>query len=274
MELRGRTAVITGAGSGIGRGLAQEAAARGMNVVVADIDEAAALDTAELLPGPTLVQKVDVANAAAVDALAQTTFSRFGEVCLLFNNAGILVDGTSWERSSEEWRWTFDVNVMGVVNGVKAFVPGMIRQQSDGIIINTASVGGLFSAPFLATYCASKYAVVGITESLNSELSILYPRLRAACLAPTQVATSIWDSERLRPMSLGKKAILAAGPEADFSERVSAKIARGMDPKEHARFVFDKLLEGKFWIYPEDAVRDRIEARHRSILEGSSPPVS
>ena len=185
MEFSGKVAVVTGAGSGIGRGLATKAGQLGMKVVAADVDAKGLEATKETLSATgveVLAQHTDVTDYSSVIKLADAAYAHFGRVNLLFNNAGVLVGGILWERSLEDWRWNLDVNVMGVIHGIKAFVPRMIAGGDEGIVVNTASVGGLSAGPFQGPYITSKYAVVGLTEVLQAELSLLHPKLRAACL--------------------------------------------------------------------------------------------
>ena len=177
MEFSGKVAVVTGAGSGIGRGLAGKAAQLGMKVVACDVDTKGLKATEESLSqggAEVLAQVTDVTDYGAVVRLADAAYNRFGRVNLLFNNAGVLVDGILWERSLEDWRWNLDVNVMGVIHGIKAFVPRMIAGGEEGIVVNTASVGGLTAGPFQGPYITSKYAVVDSPKScrLNSRCCI------------------------------------------------------------------------------------------------------
>ena len=174
-ELRGKVAVVTGAASGIGRALAGRFAAEGMKVVLADVEgPALAKAESELRAGGATVLAVaaDVARAEAVDALAARTLEAFGGVHVLCNNAGVYASGLSWERPLADWEWVLGVNLWGVIHGVRAFVPIMLRQGSEAHIVNTASVAGLISGPFSAPYNVSKYGVVALSESLHYELAL------------------------------------------------------------------------------------------------------
>jgi NAD(P)-dependent dehydrogenase (short-subunit alcohol dehydrogenase family) len=271
-----KVAVITGGASGIGRGLAEKAAALGMCVVVADVDGKNLGAVADMLRdrgAQVLAQRTDVTRYESVQALARAAFDRFGQVDLLFNNAGVLVDGLSWERSVEDWRWSLDVNVMGVVHGIKAFVPDMLRQDSEGVIVNTSSQAGLVVGQYLGPYTASKHAVLGITETLLYELQLQKAKLRAAVLCPGEVVTQIWNSERLRPDEHGRKPEFSTSDEARFRELVAGGVAQGMSPLQLAEFVFDALSQGRFWLFPHPEFKPGYTERYQSIINETVPQV-
>lgn len=271
-----QVAVITGAASGIGRGLAAKAVALGLKTVIADIDSRSLDNVAASLVaagGDVLAVRTDVADYESVTLLADAAFQHFGRVNFLFNNAGVLVDGRSWERSVEDWRWSFDVNVMGVVHGIKAFLPRMLEAGHSGAVVNTASQAGLIVGQFLGPYTASKHAVVGITETLHYELTLLGAKVRAAVLCPGEVATKIWDSERLRPQQYGAKPEFATGAEATFREIVSSGVANGMAPEQLADFVFTALAEHKFWLFPHPEFKPAYTRRYESVMNETVPEV-
>jgi NAD(P)-dependent dehydrogenase (short-subunit alcohol dehydrogenase family) len=193
----GQVAVVTGAASGIGYGLAEALAARGVAVVLADVqDEAVRLAAATLADGgaTTLAVRTDVSDAAQVLALADATMARFGRVDLVCNNAGVVgKPAPMWEQSLPTWRWIIDVALFGVVHGVHAFTPHLIAQGS-GHFLNTASMGGLMPLPTLTPYNAAKHAVVGLTETLDLELRAVSPALGASVLCPGLVATSLSET--------------------------------------------------------------------------------
>lgn len=201
---RDRVAVITGGAGGIGMAMARAFAQRGTRLVLADLDEAAlARATAELTAGgaQTLGVRTDVTKADSVRALADEATRRFGAVHIVCNNAGVATFGEIKDSTHKDWEFTMGVNFWGVVHGVEAFVPRLIAQGAGGHVVNTASMAGLVGMQWLGIYCASKFAVVGLTESLHRELK---PHgIGASVLCPMIVATNInSNSVRMRPAEL------------------------------------------------------------------------
>ena len=181
--LSGKVAVVTGAGSGIGRELARACAAEGAHVVLADVDEMGLAESARHLPqGVESIQaRCDVSKPADLESLAQLTYERLGAAHLVFNNAGVAVAGPVWSAPLDEWKWVLDVNLMGVVHGIRAFVPRMLAAKSEGHVVNTASVAGLLSVPGSGVYCASKHAVVSLSECLHHDLKAARAIFRSWC---------------------------------------------------------------------------------------------
>ena len=203
-EFAGRTAAVTGAGSGIGRALALAFAHEGMRVALADLDVAAALETVALIesdvPGAEATATgCDVSSADEVDAWADEVFDRWGQVHVLCNNAGVFVGGVIWDRPAADFEFVLGANLWGILHGVRAFVPRMIAQGTEGHVVNTSSVAGLFGAPFEAPYAVSKFAAFAATESLAQDLAATGSRLRASVLCPGMIRTNIVDSDRHRP---------------------------------------------------------------------------
>ncbi len=191
-ELDGKVAVITGGGSGIGASLARACAAEGMRVVVADVNGDRAEAIASELPHDTAAFKpVDVSDAVQVQELADFAFDTFGAVHLLCNNAGISPVGRIWDFTDDEWQTLLGVNVRGVANGIRSFVPRMI-EQGEGHIVNTGSGASFVSTPRLGPYCATKHAIVGLSEALRYELD--GTGLGVSVLVPAGVNTNIADS--------------------------------------------------------------------------------
>lgn len=273
-ELENKVAVVTGAASGIGRGLVEKAAHEGMCVVAADVQEEAldALRGDLAGKGARIVTAVtDVGRSDAVEALAELAYREFAGAHLVFNNAGVLVDGTSWERSVDDWRWSFDVNVMGVIHGIKAFVPRMLEAGDEGVVVNTASIGGLIAGPYLGPYTATKHAVVGISETLHHELVATGGRVRAAVLCPGEVATRIWHSNEKRPSAYGDETAFGTDAERAFHDTVTEQVAQGMQPRELADFVFGALASGRFWLFPHPWFKSVLQARVNSMLNETVP---
>ena len=276
MEYSGKVAVVTGAGSGIGGGLAGKAGALGMKVVICDVDTKGLKTTEANLAQngvEVLALETDVTDYNSVAKAADAAYGRFGRVNLLFNNAGVLVSGISWERSLEDWRWNLDVNVMGVIHGIKAFVPRMIAGGEEGIVVNTASVGGLCAAPFQGPYITSKYAVVGLTEVLQGEFAVLHPHLRAACLCPGEVSTKIFRSERLRPQRFGTQTASSQKIDVQYHDWLTNLVeGQGITPAELAERVFAALTAGKFWIFPHPKFKETFTARYNAMMKDEAVP--
>jgi NAD(P)-dependent dehydrogenase (short-subunit alcohol dehydrogenase family) len=275
MDWTGRVCVITGAGSGIGAGLARYAVQQGMRVVGADVDTAGLEDVSRGL-GPNrdafALHTLDVTDAAAVADFADTVYRAYGKVHLLFNNAGVLVDGKSWERPLRDWRWIIDVNIMGVIHGIHHFVPRMLQQGEAARIINTASIGGLLGGgTYMSPYQASKHAVVVLTESLFKELALEAGQVTASVLCPAEVATQIWHSDRLRPAN--EHAKLGAA-EQQFHDAVAGNVANGATPDDFARQVFAGIEAGRFWLIPDTAFMSLVHTRTQDIASQRNPAVT
>src|SRR4051812_34840542 len=209
-DFKGKTAVLTGGGSGFGLECARIGATLGMNIVLADVQQDA-LDraTAEIsgMGAQVLPFRLDVSKAAEVEALGAATFARFGAPHFVFNNAGVGAGGLVWENSVADWEWVMGVNVMGVAHGVRVFTPMMLEAAAKdptwrGHIVNTASMAGLLNAPNMGIYNASKSAVVSISETLYQDLSLVTDQISASVLCPFFVPTGITKSHRNRPEAL------------------------------------------------------------------------
>jgi len=265
-ELRDRVAVVTGAGSGIGRAFAERFAAEGMRVVVADVDEARARETEALLEARgahTLAVQVDVRQAAAVEALAARTLEAFGAVHVLCNNAGIAgLARPTWEQSLEEWAQVVDVNLWGVIHGIRTFVPIMLRQGTEGHVVNTASMAGLMSLPLIAPYHATKFAVVTVSESLHMELGMTGAPVRVSVLCPGFVRTNI-----------GQDSLTSARSEAEAAmhEAFRRLIAEGLDPAVVAERVVEAIRAERFWVFSHPELVAAVEQRAASIVAGRNP---
>src|SRR5882672_5491751 len=202
-DLAGRVAVVTGGGSGIGRAMVKRFAREGAKVVVADVDEsalAAVVASVRIRGGEALGVRTDVTELASVQALAATAFATFGKVHVLCNNAGVALWGGLEAATHRDWQWVLGVNLWGVIHGVEAFVPRMIALKEPGHIVNTASMAGLVATRGLGIYNTSKYAVVGLSETLAKDLRPY--GIGVSVLCPMGVATQIRASERNRPATL------------------------------------------------------------------------
>lgn len=273
-DFRGKTAVITGAGSGIGAALAELAAAEGMNLVLADINLADLKAVADNIKAPAVVtQETDVADPDAVQALADLAWARFGGVSLLCNNAGVVPGGRHrlvWEYTPEDWRWAFGVNVDGVVNGIRSFVPRMLADGRPGHIINTASVAGFVSGEGSAVYGASKHAVVRITEALYAGLRERRAPIGVTMLCPGLVATRIYEAERSRPDRLRS----AEGTPAEAAElqSIADNLYRNApSAQEVASQAFGGMRNDQFYVFTSDHFDPSIARRTDAILSRTNP---
>jgi NAD(P)-dependent dehydrogenase (short-subunit alcohol dehydrogenase family) len=263
-ELAGRVAVITGAGSGIGRALALRLAAERMKVVIADVDVDGLAGTASALRdagAEILTLPTDVAREEAVEALAARTVETFGAVHLLCNNAGVFSRiAPVWEQSPADWQRVLGVNLYGVIHGIRAFLPRMLRQQDEGHIVNTASEAGFTSRPLTSVYNASKHAVLTLSESLAFELARIDARVGVSPRSPPRVATALREHAP------------SSGAERDTILRsMRGGVARGMDPTEVAEHVVRAVRESRFYIFTHPAVKDAIRARIDAALAEHDP---
>ncbi len=282
-DFRDRVAVITGGASGVGRALGVRLATEGARVVLADIDQARLDATAAEIAADTGAQvvgiKVDVTKAESVDALADAVYDRFGAAHLVFNNAGVGLgeaQRTFWDLPVNDWHWGFDVNVFGVVYGIRSFVPRMLAGGEEGVIINTSSGnGGLRSLPNTPIYAASKAAVTSMSEVLHQQFLREGDKLRAAVLfpGPHVVNTSILASKRNRPDGYGAADDNKPAYETmeDLVRTTGLKMAL-TEPEEVAAFALEGVREGRFWLLPESAENDtKLRERMDNILERSNP---
>ncbi len=269
-DLNGKVAVVTGGASGIGLALGRAFAAEGMKVVLADIEEAALEKAVAELPEGTEVETVacDVADAAQVDALRDAALDRFGAVHVVCNNAGVGSGGLAWEVPLEDWNWVLGVNLMGVVHGIRAFTPLLI-EQGEGHIVNTASMAGVTSPPFMAPYNASKHAVVTLSETLHADLQISGATgVGVTALCPGWVRTRIHESARNKP---GAGPSADAGAGGDVKNAVEGFIANGLDPDQVAELVVDAVRTDRFYVLTNPEWIKGVTARTDRIVAGEDP---
>ena len=270
-DLQDRTAVITGAASGFGREFALLCAASGMRLVLTDVDEPGLRRTLELTGVPPergFARRCDVSLAHDVELLANAARARFGAVHLLFNNAGVIAAGAIWKATAQDWAWVFGVNVMGVANGVRGFVPAMLERGEPAWVVNTASVAGLVCPPELGVYAASKHAVVALTECLHHELAATGRPVGVSLLCPGYVDTGIADAERHRPPELTD-----ANPEnLAFMERTRNAMKAGrLSAADVARITLEAVRAGHFYVLPHRNALPGVEARMRDLLDRRAP---
>ncbi len=286
-EFKGKVAVVTGAASGIGLGLAERFAAEGMKVVLADIEQEA-LERAEAKLKATgasvMAVRTDVSRAEDVEALARKTLDAYGAVHVLCNNAGVWVAGLSWELTAADWEWVMGVNLWGVIHGIRVFVPIMLAQDAEGHIVNTASAAGLVSHPATPAYNVSKHGVVSLSEILHQELGLIGTKVNASVLCPLCVKTRVLDSDRNRPAELQNGSAVAArsgGGEGDeqpvnrllaAGEQVMRQLlATGRSPEEIADQVFNAIKEERFYVLADPRIKETVRSRMEGILEERNP---
>ena len=276
---KGRTAVITGAGSGFGLEAARIAAREGMNVVMADVQQDA-LDSAaaeiEALGAKVLSYRLDVSKGAEVEALGAATFAKFGAPHFIFNNAGVGTNGLSWEATVRDWEWVMGVDVMGVVHGIRVFTPMMLEAAKrdpgyEGHIVNTASMAGLLNPPNGVVYNAAKAAVVAISETLYHDLSLVTDQIGASVLCPYFVPTGIVASQRNRPGDLqdGRAPTKSQLIGQAMIER--AVMSGKVSAAEVAQFVFDAMAERRFYVYSHPKALGNVQTRLEDIVTGRNP---
>ncbi|MCU1463589.1 MAG: hypothetical protein JWO37_3664 [Acidimicrobiales bacterium] len=254
-ELRDRVAVVTGAASGIGRGMAEAFAAEGMKLVLADVDAGALATTSgELRSAGAQVADVptDVRDQSAVDALAKAALAEYGAVHVVCNNAGVWTMGAEWETELADWEWVIAVNLFGVVHGVRSFVPVLLDQPEGGHVVNTASMGGLFAGPFIGPYSATKHAVVGLSKSLRAELAARGANVGVSVVCPGEIDTPLVHKVNARP----DRDTAAPEMRPDVQGMLGAMrdgLARGMSPRDAGQIVLEAVREGRFWVLPNGA---------------------
>jgi NAD(P)-dependent dehydrogenase (short-subunit alcohol dehydrogenase family) len=271
-DLRGKVAVVTGGASGIGRAMAARFAREGMRIVIADVEEKALSETRATLAGAgvdVLGVRTDVSKWEDVEALARRTYEAFGAAHIVCNNAGIGSGGLTWELSLADWQWTLGVNLWGVIHGLRAFVPRLIA-QGEGHVVNTASIAGMITAPGMSPYCASKHAVVAISECLQHDLALAAGgKVKVSVVCPAWVKTNIADSERNRPESLPQRESKERSPQQEMMQQmVRAAIAGGIPPEEVADAVLRAVQEERFYVLTHEDTKKSVERRMRGILEG------
>jgi len=275
-EFKGKVAVVTGAASGIGRAIAERLAAEGMTLVLADIEEQAlAKAEGELkAKGATaLAVPTDVSKAGDVEALAKKTLDAFGAVHVVCNNAGVAPPGgPMWERTVADWQWVLGANLWGVIHGIRTFIPIMRAQDTEGHIVNTASMAGLASAPWMGIYNVTKHAVVTLSETLYQELALMGVNVKVSVLCPAWVDTRLMDADRNRPAELQNPAQEAGGAQPDpIREVVRQLLATGLSPERVAEDVFKAIRDEKLYILTHPEFKEAIRTRMENILEERNP---
>ena len=271
-ELKNKVVVITGGASGIGRALADRFAAEGSRIVLADIEpKALEEEAAELRARGATVLAVptDVTRPEQVQALCDRTVAEFGRVDVVCNNAGVAVSGPAWEQTVADWEWVLGVNLWGVIHGVRTFVPVMLRQGGEGHIVNTSSVAGLTTAPFMSIYNVTKHAVVTLSETLHKDLGLLGVPIKVSVLCPGFVRTRILEADRNRPANLRETAVARHDPQLE--EMAREAIATGLPPAEAAAQVVDAVKNERFYVLTHPELTPRVRERMEELLEARNP---
>jgi NAD(P)-dependent dehydrogenase (short-subunit alcohol dehydrogenase family) len=261
--VQGKTAVVTGGGSGIGRGIAVTLANQGAQVVVADVDLDAAAETAKHIDaagGAALAVQTDVADLDSMRALADATSSRFGPAQIVCNNAGVAYQCHGVDATHEDWMWMMGVNLWGVIHGIEVFLPPMVASGEEGHIVNTSSMNGFIPSSFSPMYSVAKYGVVGLTDVLRNELRDT--KVGISVLCPAGVKTRIMSSERNRPESLRRPTTLPAQtPSSTFD------VSPPADPDEVGALTLQGILRNQFYIFTDMKVKALIQQHHERIMQ-------
>jgi NAD(P)-dependent dehydrogenase (short-subunit alcohol dehydrogenase family) len=255
--------------------MAQRFAREGMKVVLADVEEKALAETREAIAASgaeAIAVRTDVARSEQVEELARRTFEAFGTAHVICNNAGVSVGGPAWQPTESDWSWILGVNLWGVVHGIRAFVPRLVS-QGEGHVVNTASIAGLISAPGMGPYCATKHAVVALSECLFHDLQLATGgKVKVSVLCPAWVNTKIADSDRNRPPSSPRRADREMSPQEQAIEGlVRSAVASGIPPEVVAEKVLRAIVGERFWILTHSKTKAGVERRMRGVLDDTDP---
>jgi NAD(P)-dependent dehydrogenase (short-subunit alcohol dehydrogenase family) len=260
----GRTAVVTGAASGIGLGMCRRFSREGMNVVMADIEVDRLTAAGESLStesgGAVLTVPTDVSDRSQLDRLAAKAAEAFGTVHVLCNNAGVLLPNRPiWQIDLDDWKWLMGVNLWGVVHGLQAFLPRMIAAGEEGHVVNTASAAGLYPVAGISPYCAAKHAVTAMTEVLDQDLRNAGSRIGVSLLCPGAVASDIAHAARNRPDWEPRPG------DVEALQTSATTLAAGMDPDRVGDLVFDAIREQRFYVFTDESTKKQGQQRAEAI---------
>lgn len=273
-EFAGKVAVITGAASGIGRGIAEWCVGAGVKVVLADVEEArlqAAGADLKAMGGTVLCVRTDVSKRGEVEELARLALEAFGQVHLLFNNAGVGAGGSPWEATWNDWEWVIGVDLWGVIHGVKIFTPLMLAQNVECHIVNTASMAGLMAGGITAPYSVAKHGVVALSESLYLSLEQRKAQVKVSVLCPGLVRTDIGNGERNRPAELRNAPVDLSAEMKAGRAAFEALIAASMPPDRVAEMVFDAIGKEQFYIVTHPEWMEAARLRTDKLLKLENP---
>ncbi len=260
-----KTAVVTGAASGIGEALAILLDREGMKLVLVDIEKDKLEAVAQRLEGTPMLRALDISDASSMQLLADDVFEAFGQVHLLINNAGVMGPmAPIWELEDSDWNWIFGVNVRGTANGIRAFVPRMIEQEDPSHIVNTASEASFAARAFVGVYHASKHAVLAMTETLAQELQYLKKNVRVSVLCPGAVNTEVMKADRNRPEGLAKT--VEKNLTGDKLLQVYHRsLEYGMSAEDVASVVLNGIREDRFYLLPHSEVAQLPAERAKAV---------
>jgi len=278
-QFEGKVAVITGGASGFGKEFAKIGAQRGMKLVLADVQEDALDSTVaefKAQGAQVIGLRADVSKAAEVQALADAAMTAFGEVNLVFNNAGVGAGGLVWENTEKDWEWVLGVNLYGVVHGVRIFTPLMLEAAKkgpsfQGHIVNTASMAGLLNPPAMGVYNVSKHAVVALTETLYQDLSLVTEQVRCSVLCPYFVPTGISQSHRNRPAGLANDAPPTRSQMVSQALSDKAVGSGKVSAADVAQLTFDAIRNESFYIYSHPQALATVRQRMEDIVNQRNP---
>jgi len=273
-DFQGKVAVITGAASGIGHAIAERAVATGIKVVIADVDEANLAEAEKELRnlgGTVLSVRTDVSQRSDVELLARKALDAFGQVHLLFNNAGVGAGGAPWEATWNDWEWVIGVNLWGVIHGVKIFTPLMLAQNTECHIVNTSSTAGLIVGGGSAPYAVTKHGVVALSESLYLALQQRNAPVKVSVLCPGLVRTNIADAERYRPTRLRNEPVPMTPERQAGLAAFKAAVAASAPPLQVADAVFAAIQNEQFYIFPAPEWIEVIRLRTDNLLRLENP---
>ena len=273
-EFRDKVAVITGAASGIGRAIAERCVSEGMKVVLADVEEASlakAVAELEALGGTVRGVRTDVSRRSDVEHLARQALDAYGQVHLLFNNAGVAAGGAPWEATWNDWEWIIGVNLWGLIHGVKVFTPLMMAQNAECHIVNTSSAAGLVVGNGSAPYAVTKHAVVALSECLYLSLQQRNSMVKVSVLCPGLVHTNIDSGERNRPAELRNEPVEITPQMQAGLAAFKAALEASMSPVRVADVVFEAIQNEQFYVLPHPEWMEAVQLRTDNLLRMENP---
>jgi len=275
-EFAGKTAVITGAGSGMGKAFAQRWGAEGMNIVIGDIQQDALDATvAELTAAgvPVVGRRIDVSKLSDIEALADAAEERFGKIHLVHNNAGVegYLDGKIWEATAKDWDWTLSVNLMSVVYGIRTFVPRILAHGEPGHVVNTCSMTSVIAATNMYGIC--KHAILAMTEVLNADLEAAGANVTATGLCPGIIATNLFHGSRNRQAELSNQGGMSTSG-SELRDHMHSVLSKGMPPSEVADKVVTAVREKQRYLLTDHEWDSRVVSRHEAIMAGAVGPAA